>query len=474
MSSAFDGSQHLDLTTLGLEISEVFEHIDAAVLIVDQDRKILAVNGLACDLFGYEQGELIGKETRILFNDPKDYEELGNARYNAKAETGIGDRYVVQYVRKDGSLFDGATVGGVVRNPDSSETRFFGLITDVSRQTAAESALNRLHIITSSRELNFEQRVDEILKLGTKHFGLPIGIFSKITDDQYEIQQARHPENALKPGMTFDLGGTYCSQVVKADDVCGYHHVAESEIKTHPCYANFALEAYLGAPIVVDGERFGTLNFSSPNPVQTFTGQDVELVRLFATWIGHEVARRRDWRELETARKELERLSTIDPLTGLYNRRHMEKCLRAELDRVKRYGKQLVVGLLDFDNFKSLNDNYGHNTGDEALKLFAKVSEQMMRDTDVIARWGGEEFLILMPETGAAGALKYLQRLTDRVRESDFHAGNEALHLTLSVGLGIAEPGDTLDALVGRADVAMYEAKQAGRDTIRMHSDTDS
>lgn len=474
MSSAFEEQQQLDLAKLGVEISEVFEHIDAAILIVDQDRKILAANGLANDMFGYDTDELIGQDTRILFSDPKDYAELGSSRYNADAKAGVGDKYVVSYLRKDGSSFDGATVGGVVRNQDNNETRYFGLITDVSRQTAAESALNRLHIITSSRELSFEQRVDEILKLGTRQFGLPIGIFSKITGQKYEVQQARHPENALKPGMEFDLGVTYCSHVFNADDVCAYNHVAESEIKTHPCYANFALEAYLGAPVVVDGERFGTLNFSSPNPVREFTGQDIELVRLFATWIGHEVARLRDWRELEASRKELERLSTIDPLTGLYNRRHMERCLRTELDRMKRYDKQFVVGLLDFDNFKDLNDNYGHTTGDEALKLFAKVSEEIMRETDVIARWGGEEFLILMPETGAAGAISYLQRLTDRVRETDFHVGDEELHLTLSVGLGIAELDDTADALIVRADIAMQESKQARSDTLKMHSETNS
>lgn len=471
MSSELETKQHFDFANLGLEMAQVFEHIDAAVLVVDQDRKVVATNGLASDFFGYDEGELLGQETRILFDDPADFEELGKSRYNNEVAEGFGERFVVRYRRKDGSVFDGATVSGLIRTAEDGTVYFFGMITNVSRQTAAESALNQLHDITSSRDLNFEQRVDAILKLGTKHFGLPIGIFSKITNEQYEVQQAIHPENALTPGMSFDLGDTYCSHVVKADDVRGFHHVAQSEIHTHPCYKSFGLEAYLGAPIVTDGERYGTLNFSSPVPAREFTGQDIELVRLFAAWLGHEIARMRDWRELETTRAELERLATLDPLTGLFNRRHMEDCLRAELERVKRYNKSLVVALLDFDNFKDLNDSYGHDTGDDALKLFAKVSAEMMRDTDVIARWGGEEFLILMPETKAAGALKYLERLTDRMRHSDFHAKDVEVKLTLSVGLGIAGPDDTIDKLVSRADVAMYEAKQAGRDTIRMYSE---
>ncbi|WP_417825135.1 diguanylate cyclase [Thalassospira lucentensis] len=343
--------------------------------------------------------------------------------------------------------------------------------THAAGQVAAEQALSRLHRITSSGELDFEQRVDSILHLGAEHFGLPIAIFSKIDDETYEVQQAIHPEGALKPGMSFELENTYCSHVVKANDVRGFHHVADSEIQTHPCYKNFALEAYLGAPIIADGVRFGTLNFSSPEPTRPFTGQDIELVRLFAAWVGNEIARRRDLRELEVARTELERLATTDPLTGLYNRRYMENCLTKELERAKRYGKSLIIGLLDFDDFKELNDNYGHTTGDAALRLFAKVSSDMMRETDVIARWGDEEFLILMPETGAAGALKYLQRLSDRVRESDFQAEDARVELTMSIGLGIAEADDTLDSLVSRADIAMYEAKQAGRNVTKLQND---
>lgn len=353
-----------------------------------------------------------------------------------------------------------ATVG------ERMNTEQNGGATSASRQPT-EHALSQLHQITASQDLSFEQRVDAILKLGTEHFGLPIGIFSKIVDNKYEIQQARHPENALTPGMAFELGNTYCVHVINADDVCGFHHVGDSEVRTHPCYQNFGLEAYLGAPVMVDGVCYGTLNFSSPEPTRAFSATDIELVRLFASWLGQTIGRMSDSYALEASRKEVERLATHDPLTGLYNRRYMQKCLKAELERAKRYEKQLIVGLLDYDNFKQLNDEYGHDTGDKALELFAKVSSELMRETDVIARWGNEEFLILMPETGAAGALKYLQRLSDRVREADFRAGDDELHLNLSIGLGIAEPGDTVETLVSRADIAMHESKQVGREGSR-------
>ncbi|WP_417804578.1 diguanylate cyclase [Thalassospira lucentensis] len=343
--------------------------------------------------------------------------------------------------------------------------------TPAAGQKAAEHVLHRLQRITSSQELDFTQRVDAILHLGADHFGLPIGIFSKIDGEIYDVVQAIHPENEVKAGMRFDLGETYCCYVVAADDVCGFHHVAESEIKTHPCYKSFALEAYLGAPIMVDGVRFGTLNFSSPSPTRPFSGQDIEIVRLFASWVGHEIARGRDLSALETSRKQVEDLTTTDPLTGLYNRRYMQECLTKELERAKRYDNSFVIGLLDFDNFKDLNAKYGPQTGDAALRLFGKVSSEMMRETDIISRWGAEEFLILMPETTAEGALRYLQRLTDKVRDTAFHAQDDRLELTLSVGLGVPEEGDTSDSLVSRANIAMYEAKNTGPNMTKPQRD---
>jgi diguanylate cyclase (GGDEF)-like protein len=346
------------------------------------------------------------------------------------------------------------------------DVAFIGPASDTVQQKATAKALNLLHGIMSSPELDFDQRVNAILRLGTEHFGLPIGIFSKIVDEQYEIQQVLHPENARIPGNSFELGTTYCAHVINANDVCGFHHVGESEIRSHPCYQNFGWEAYLGEPVMVDGTCHGTLSFSSPQATREFSAVDIELVRLFASWLGQAIGRLSDSCALEASRKEVERLATRDPLTGLYNRRYMQKCLQAELQRSKRYDKQLVVGLLDYDNFKHLNDTYGHDVGNKALELFAKVYSGLMRETDVIARWDSEEFLILMPETGAAGALKYLQRLIDRVHEADLDAGDEEFWLRLSIGLGIAEPGDTVDSLVSRACIAMYESKQAGRDPM--------
>ncbi|NIY75574.1 sensor domain-containing diguanylate cyclase [Thalassospira sp. HF15] len=307
----------------------------------------------------------------------------------------------------------------------------------------------------------FEQRVEAILRLGIEQFGLPIGIFSAIGEETYEIRQVFHPENALTPGMAFDLDDTFCSHVISASKVSAFHDVRESELADHPAGEKFGFAAYLGAPIVVEGECIGTLAFGSPSPVAAFAKHDIDLVQLFADSIGQTVAHIHDRKALEQAKKDIERSANTDPLTGLYNRRYMETVLRTELERSNRYGNSVVAGMVYFDNLKNLNESFGYDAGDAALKLFAKVASEMMRETDVIARWSDKEFIILMPETGAAGALNYLQRLTDRVGAEDFQAGSEHPRLTLSVGLGIAEKGDTLDKLVSRTSIAMHQSKQS-------------
>ncbi|GAA3585610.1 bifunctional diguanylate cyclase/phosphodiesterase [Marinobacter xestospongiae] len=446
----------------------IFSHMDDAVIIANSDREMVTTNDAARLLFGYNEQEMEGNKTLMLYANSDDYADQGRKRFNQAAQA-AGEAYVTSYKRKDGTVFDGETLGGAVRDKSGQVLFFIGIVKDVSTRVATEQTLNELHSITSSRALDFEQRVDAMLKLGSRHFGLPIGIFSKIEGNTYTVMQAIHPENALTPGMTFELEGTYCSHVYAANNTQGFHHVAHSSIQKHPCYLNFGLEAYLGAPIFVDEKRYGTLNFSSPSPTRPFIQQDYELVKLFAEWIGHELARLYDLKALEQARQELETLSQTDPLTGLYNRRHMEGVMNEEVERAARYAKPLSVALFDFDHFKRLNDTYGHAAGDDALKLFARTVKDASRCVDLYCRWGGEEFIAAFPETSALDAKKLLERIISKLKAANFSANNEHIALTMSIGLTEIRQGDSIDTLIQRADEAMYEAKHGGRDRIVTH-----
>jgi len=170
-----------------------------------------------------------------------------------------------------------------------------------------------------------------------------------------------------------------------------------------------------------------------------------------------------------TRRKELEahlrELATTDPLTGLANRTLFCGKAADEIRRAKRHGRPLAVIMLDIDYFKHLNDTHGHDTGDAALKAFADLSRTMVRAQDVVARIGGEEFALLLPETDRPGALGLADRL--RLAVAGLRLGNGDATMTISLGVSDIRPGETtVDAALHRADQALYRAKAAGRNQV--------
>lgn len=463
MSDIHDVSSAESLRTV---LPYIFEYMDVGVIIANEQREIVTANPAALALFGYTPAELESRKTEILYAEKDEFVKQGKLRFNTGAKASH-ESYITRYRRKDESVFQGETLGGPIRDIDSGSVFFIGIIKDVTTQLSAEKALNRLHGITSSRRMDFGQRVQAILELGCEHFGLPVGIFSRITGDTYTIEAFSAQTDGLQVGMTFDVAETYCSHVLSADGVMGFHHVKESDIASHPCYQKFQLEAYLGSVILVDGERYGTLNFSSPIPTRPFIRQDFELIRLFAEWLGHEIARKRDIDALESSKAALEKLAATDPLTQLYNRRYAQERLAEEIFRSRRHGHVLTVALFDFDHFKRINDDFGHQAGDDVLRLFANDSAAVCRRQDIYSRWGGEEFLAIFPETTQAEALTLLDRLITSIKRQGYSSAQGTIKVTMSVGVASLRPTDTRDELINRADKAMYQAKQDGRDCIR-------
>src|SRR5204863_1200279 len=166
---------------------------------------------------------------------------------------------------------------------------------------------------------------------------------------------------------------------------------------------------------------------------------------------------------LRESRKELERLSVTDDLTGLYNRRYLMDAVANEVRRSRRLDHPCTLLMADVDHFKEYNDDYGHLAGDEALRRIAGILRETTRDVDCAARYGGEEFVVLLPETRAAGAIETAQRFRTRLATDELVGGK------LSVSIGVAqfpEDGDAPDALLARADAALYRAKRDGRDRV--------
>jgi diguanylate cyclase (GGDEF)-like protein/PAS domain S-box-containing protein len=177
--------------------------------------------------------------------------------------------------------------------------------------------------------------------------------------------------------------------------------------------------------------------------------------------------------ELTKAKKEVERLALSDPLTGLANRRHLVEQYSREVSRAKRSGKPISLLILDLDHFKSVNDRYGHLAGDACLKCVTAVIESYLRNIDIAARFGGEEFIVLLPETGESGARIVAEKLRAAVAETEIQLHEELLHVTVSIGIATAKPSEleNFDEIVGKADTAMYRAKESGRNMVCVNTD---
>ena len=174
-------------------------------------------------------------------------------------------------------------------------------------------------------------------------------------------------------------------------------------------------------------------------------------------------------RDLEAALARIQELATLDELTGLINRRQMTQVLADHALRQKRSTAGFGVAVIDLDFFKKVNDTWGHGVGDEVLRGFAQEARRVLRETDVIARWGGEEFLLIMAETPPGHPGTGLDRLRAALADFQISPTVPSLRVTFSAGLTIYRAGEPIDVAIERADKALYQAKAAGRDrTILM------
>ena len=170
--------------------------------------------------------------------------------------------------------------------------------------------------------------------------------------------------------------------------------------------------------------------------------------------------------QLSEANRRLAEAARVDHLTGLLNRRGFTEEAETEVRRMFRSGKSFALVLADVDNFKLFNDQYGHVCGDHVLKRVAAILEERCRDVDRVARWGGEEFIMLLPETDTDGAAVLAEKLRDAVASNLFEFGDLRLSITMTFGVAAFRKGESLDTCIARADTALYHGKEGGRNKV--------
>jgi diguanylate cyclase (GGDEF)-like protein len=183
---------------------------------------------------------------------------------------------------------------------------------------------------------------------------------------------------------------------------------------------------------------------------------------IFAKQIGVSLERARLFQEVQS-------LALTDPLTGLQNRRSVFELGRVEFARAQRMQRTFCCMMLDLDHFKQINDQYGHLIGDQVLQEFAKRCKDSVREIDLVGRYGGEELIILMPETDRVTSLQVAERLRDSIACAPIRAFDKEIPVTVSIGVACQDENTTdLETLIARADQAMYIAKHKGRNRVAL------
>ena len=226
-----------------------------------------------------------------------------------------------------------------------------------------------------------------------------------------------------------------------------------------------SLQSILVHPLVQGEKILGNLILKISSP-RVLTAQELEFSVWVARLAGSAIRNAHHYETLLEERNQLERLAMIDFLTDTYNHRYFSARMEEEFNRAIRYNLSLSCILLDIDDFKWVNDTYGHRRGDTILREVASVIKGTIRKTDFLARYGGEEFVILLPQTDLAGAFQEGERIRQAVRNHSYGEANQTKRITLSLGVA-AFPGKTImttDDLIRAADAALYQAKRLGKD----------
>ncbi len=420
-------------------LAVVLETIRDGIMRCSADGRIVYVNEAMCAMTGFAESELVGAGQPLPFwlDD-----EVPAMRAFIDGVAGDGYReHEITYRRRDGERFQAIVTASL----DPADGSRVILVKDVSDRT---ELLRRIRDATTDAETaraafaRSAEVIGEFLYSG------------ELTTAEELAMTASGPGLAALLGSdrpTADLLAAY-DGCVHPDDAAAYHEVwrfselrdREGEIIQH----EYRL---VGADGIVRWVR----------DRWRVTTQDG---RVFVTGAVRDISVERALeRERAALVDQLEHLSTVDPLTELYNRRHLDVELR---DRLTRPGSRIAVAMVDVDHFKQINDEYGHGVGDDVLRTVARRLKQATRPDDIVARWGGEEFCVLLADVEDDTQLHRLaERLRLAVCTHPISIGGPT-HLTVAVSIGAARasvPHRRPESLLARADVALYSAKETGR-----------
>jgi diguanylate cyclase (GGDEF)-like protein len=326
----------------------------------------------------------------------------------------------------------------------------------LERISCADPVKTYNSIISNSKELLQSERAS-LMVLNESESELVLKAASGLSTDLNSVSPVRVGE-----GVSGEVIGTGKALMVTDLRMAGR--------KPAPAERHYKTNSFISYPITIGGRKVGVLNVTDKSSGGTYDEVDLSLLEI----IGPQVAlalERAEWQERAT---EFQLMSFTDSLTTLPNRRYLEERLVEELSRSKRYDYPMSFLMIDIDDFKAYNDKNGHQAGDVALQITAHCLKGALRQADVASRYGGEEFCILLPQTGMAEAGVIADRIRDRVSTTSFPHGKSQPLGRVSISVGVStfmKNVDTPENIIAAADRALYQAKSMGKDRVEFYGE---
>lgn len=490
----------------------VHANIDAIVTI-NGFGKITTVNPATETMFGYSPDRLIGKNVSMLMPEPyaSQHDHYLISYVHGGTPGVIGKRRELEGRRASGEIFPLELAVTEVKG--ESEQFFVGVLRDISERKLAQQAIENLNEELRQINENLNQEIHERKKAEseTKTINAKLGIFIRdlqsYTEDIHQLNEMSdflqacnnlhelsevirtfsyrffgagsgalyllkdeqlylhdsswgsdfNPQESFSLAECWAMRNSKIHPATKAQENLICHHFQPTDHHTHTCIPLYARAKQVGLLVLYAHSRlWGQDAARNANRAQ--------LLQAFADHVAGAISN-------QTLRALLQEQSTRDPLTGLHNRRFLSEQLHLEISRSHRDQKSFGILLTDVDHFKSINDNFGHDVGDQVLKTLAEHMQTNIRASDILCRFGGEEFIFLLPETDLQHSYVIAEKLRRRIAQQphDFE-----LDRPVTVSIGVAcfpEHGETAEELLKAADLALYEAKNRGRNRSVMASD---
>lgn len=340
----------------------------------------------------------------------------------------------------------------------------YAIAKNVAAQRSAERAvaqqgerIRELYMAAAARGGSIESQIDYTLALGCRLFGFDYGYVTRFGESAISILNATGDGAGVHSGQVYPRGSAFSRHLMDGRQTVFIPDLDEEPWRDDPARASAPWRSYFATKLVVNNQDFGAMVFAAREPHGPLSELDRDLLQLVALFVAAALERAQH-------AERIEQLAFYDSLTGLPNRVLFNDRIKQALNAARRYGRGFAVMYLDLDDFKEINDRHGHPTGDLVLKAVAERLIMALRESDTVARFGGDEFVVLQPLVNGAEDARDLARKIVAAMQPPVAAGGADHYVHTSIGVAMfPEDAATADELMERADRALYRAKRAGR-----------